>query len=355
MKIAPALCHTLGFAVLFGSTAGMLPAAPATAQTVAEFYKDRQLEFISTGGTGTSYDGWSRLLARFLPKYLPGNPNVVVKAMPGGANITGVNHLYNVAPKDGSSFGITSRLIPLSAVLKNEAVKYDAMKFNWLAGTDSAINICAAMAASKVKKAEDIFEHELLAGGTGAGSGGTVDAVVLSKVLGMKFKVVDGYKGSTEVALAMERGEVDGYCVTLYGLEHLRPGWIAQGKWNVLFTLGKAPIVVAGKEVPSVYKFAKTDEQRAILAFYTARSALARPILAPPGVPADRVAALRHAFESALKDPEVAAEAEKMKLNLAPMTGAEVTETIAGIMATPPEIIERSLDVIGRENMMSGG
>ena len=347
--------RALAFSVLFASISGFVSSGDAAEQTAAEFYKDRQLEFISTGQPGTSYDGWSRLLARHLPKYLPGVSNIVVKGMPGGANITGMNHLYNIAPRDGSTFGITSRLIPLSAVLKNPAVKYDPMKFHWLGGTDSAINICAAMASSKVKKAEDLFEHELLAGGTGAGSGGTVDAVVLSKVLGMKFKVVDGYKGSEEVALAMERGEIDGYCVTLYGLEHQRPGWIAEGKWKVLFTLGKNPIMVNGKEVPSVYKFAKTDEQRAILAFYTARSALARPIMTPPDVPADRVAMLRQAVESALKDPAVAAEAEKMKLNLAPMTAAEVTATVRGIMETPPDIISKSIEVIGAQTLMSGG
>jgi tripartite-type tricarboxylate transporter receptor subunit TctC len=320
----------------------------ASAQSVAEFYQGKQIEFIVTGDAGTQNDKWARLLARHVPKFMPGAPTFVVKTMPGGGHITGANHLYNNALKDGTVIGITSRNVPTIALLGNDAVKYDVTKFNWLGSSDFPSRICVVRPDAPAQSGEDLFQKELKVGGAGAGSTVSTTPTILASVLGMKFKLIEGYKSPVETILAVERGEVEGMCLSLGGIEQLRPGFMTQGKLKVLFNLEKNPIKnFPGVSAPTIYKFVNNEEHRQIIAFYSANVELGRPIFTPPGVPADRVAALKNAFEAALKDEAVIKDAEREKLDYAPITGAELKARVDSLMATPRAIIDRTISLIG--------
>jgi tripartite-type tricarboxylate transporter receptor subunit TctC len=320
-------------------------AAPAEAQPVAEFYKGKQVEFIVAAEAGSIYDTWARLLARHMPKYMPGNPSFVPKNMPGGGHIRAAGYSFNAAPKDGTSIITFSHNIPASYVLKNTAINFDVGKFQWLGSPDRPARICVARPGAKVQKAADLLDHELVVAGAGAGGGVTQTPRLVSALLGFKIKVVEGYKGAGDAMLAVERGEVDGMCATLEGVENERPGWIAAGKLKPLFNVERRPI--PGLGAPSLFDFTTTEEQRQILGFYSSTMEFGFPSAAPPGVPAERVDALRRALDSAVRDPAFLSEAARMKLQVLPDTGEELTRRMEELVATPPAIIEKSSALLG--------
>lgn len=319
-------------------------ASQALAQSVEEFYKGRQGRVIITGAVATDYDMYARLIVKLMTKYLPGNPTFVPQNMPGAGHITGTNWLYNIAPQDGSVIGMVARNMPHVALRKDPNVKFDPERFNWLGNPEVSAQICAVIAGVPVQKAEDLFHTELLIGGAGAGSGSSQTANLLSKLLGMKFKLIDGYKSVPDVSLAMMRGEVHAVCQSLNALQGGNlAGWIDAGKLKVLFNLEKQPI--PGLNAPSIYQLVKTDEQRTMLEFFTSGAQLGRPMLAPPNVPADRVAALREAFTKAVNDPELHAEVKKVGGEVTLVTGEEVQRIVAQIMNTPLELAQRAEDL----------
>jgi tripartite-type tricarboxylate transporter receptor subunit TctC len=315
------------------------------AQSVADFYKGKQVELITTAGPATSDDTWARVMSKYLQRYIPGNPIVVVKNMPGGGHIKGSHYLFNVAPKDGTTVGIMSRNIPTSYVLGNDQINFDVQKFEWIASTDQPTRICVALPSAKVQKGEDLFHTELIVAGSGAGSAQSLTPHLLNGALGMKFNIVEGYKSSTESMLAVDRGEVQGMCLTQGGIENQRPGAIAQGKLKVLFHFNRKPVPTL--TAPSIYDFTKTEEQRQILAFFGSNTELGRPMVAPPGVPSDRVAALRTAFNAAFADPELIRDAEKQGLEHSPITGQELKDRIDELLATPKHIITKTSELLG--------
>ena len=320
----------------------------AQAQSVADFYKGKQVDFIVTGEAGTQNDKWARLLARHLPKHMPGSPYFIVKAMPGGGHIVGMNHLYNVALRDGSVVGITNNSVPNLQLLANDAVKFDVTKLHFLASSDIPSRICVVRPDAPVQNGDQLFEKELKVAGGGAGTPISTTPTMLSAVLGMKFKLIEGYKGAPDAMLAVDRGEVEGMCLSLTGIDQLRPGFMTEGKLKVLFNTEQNPIQgFPGVNAPTIYRFVKTEEQRQILTFANASVELGRPIFTPPEVPADRVAALNKAFEAALKDPELIADARKEKLDYAPTSGADLKKRVDELMATPRAIIDRTISLIG--------
>ncbi len=312
---------------------------PAAADPVEDFYRGKQVKFIISSATGGDYDQWSRLIAKFLGKYIPGNPTIIPQNMPGGGQIIATNHLFNAALQDGSVLGMIGRNLPNDALLKKEGVRFDPLKFNWLGSPELTNRVCVAMQGSPVQKAQDLFEHELLVGGAGSGTAVSTTPVLLQKLLGMKFKLVEGYGNSQAVLLAMERGEVQGICQSLSSVRGSRPEWFESGKLKVLFNTERH--TVPGLNAPSVFEFAKSEDQRKILSLYTSSVEFGRPIVAPPNVPKERVEALRKALAETLKDPELLAEAKQQGMEMTYVSGQELETLIADLMSTQPDIVEK--------------
>lgn len=318
----------------------------AQAQSVGDFYKGKQIEFFTGGSPGSVYDQWARVITRYMANHIPGNPGMLVRSMPGAGNIVVTNYMFNQSPRDGTVLGMVSRDMPTQEVLATPAVKFKSVEFNWIGSPELTNRVCVAYSGAKVQKAEDLFKGELLVGGTGSGSAVSTTPILLDKLLGMKLKLVEGYAGGPEVFLAMERGEVEGICQTVSAIESTRPGWLQQGRLKILFNLEKDSI--SGSGAPSVQSIAKTDEERQIIAFYNSNVGLGRPVLTTPGVPAERVDALRRAFDATMQDTDFLEEARKAHFAVNPQTGAAVAAGVAGIMDTPKTIVDKTVELVGK-------
>lgn len=324
-------------------------AMPASGQSVEDFYKGKQLRLVIGSPTGDSNDIWGRLLLRHMVNHVPGKPTGLPQNMPGGGTLIAANYLYNVAPKDGSSIGVFSRNIPTQAVLNRPNANFDPRKFGWLGSPEIVNRVCTVWHEAPVKSAEELFTKELIAGGTGAGTAPTFMPTVYNKVLGMKFKVVEGYKGAADVFIAMERREVDAICLSFSQLKGPKADWLAQGKLRLLFNTETARLADY-PSVPTIYDFVKNEEQRQTLAFLNSAIEFGRPFTAPPDVPADRLAALRAAFAATTKDPAFLDDAKKLKYDVTYTSGEQLLKFVEGMYATPREVIDRAAEM-----MPSGG
>ena len=319
----------------------------AQAQAPDDFYRGRQTRVIISAAPATDYDMFARLITAQMTKLLPGNPNFVAQNMPGAGGIIATNYLYNVAPQDGTVLGMVNRNMPHVALTKMANVQFDPVKFNWLGSPEVSHSVCVALTGVSVQKTEDLFTKELLVGGAGAGSAPSLTSLLLSNLLGMKLKLVEGYKSVPDVSLAMIRGEVHGVCQSLNALQGGNlAGWIAAGKLKVLFNLEPKPI--PGINAPSIFDYAKTEEQRQILMLNASTAVMGRPMLLPPNVAAQRVAALRKAFIEAVNDPGLRTEVEKVGGEVTLVTGEEMQKHVADIMTTPPAIAEKMQKLMTR-------
>ena len=328
------------FALLATMIAALGPSV-LKAQDVAQFYRGKQIELVSGGDTGTLYDTWARVVAQFLPRYVPGSPAIIVKFMPGAGHIKATNYLYSVAPKDGSSVGMISQGVPTVAVLRNRpGLEADFDRFHFLGSTDKPSQVCVAGKASQIQSGRELFSKELTVGGAGAGSGVSAIPIFLRETLGMKFKLIEGYKSAVEVLLAIERGEVDGMCQTYQGVVHGLPNALQDGRLKLLFNLESEPI--QGADAPTIRSLISDPDQVRMITFFSLNSQMGRPMLLPPGTPADRVAALQNAFDSMVRDPEYVAAAMRQGLDPSPSSGRELRETFRQIAETPKDVIDRA-------------
>jgi tripartite-type tricarboxylate transporter receptor subunit TctC len=316
-------------------------ASAASAQTNLEhFYKNVQTKIIISGAVSSDYDMYARLITRAMTKYIPGNPSFTPQNMPGAGHLTATNWLYSAAPQDGSVIGMVARNIPHLALLKDPNARYDPTKFHWLGNPEVSPQICAVIAGVAVQKAEDLFDKELLIGGAGAASTPSETSNLLSRLLGMKFKLVEGYKSVPEVSLAMMRGEVHAVCQSLFALQGGNlAGRIEDGRLKVLFNFEKQR--VPGLNAPSLFEFAKSDEERRILEFFTSGGQLGRPMLTPPNVPTERVAALRKAFAMAVNEPQLQEEVRRVGGKVTLIEGEALQKIVDSIMATPIDLAQK--------------
>lgn len=312
----------------------------SSAQPIEDFYKSRQIKIIFGTGAGQDYDLWARLIGRHMVRYIPGGPTIIVENMPGGGHLTATNHLYNVAAKDGSILGVVSRHITDSAILKVPAVRYDPSKFNWLGSPEINYRALMVRTGADVTKVSELYEREISVGGTGSGQGVTSAPAMLRNLLGVKFKLVEGYRTASDIWLAMERGEVDAVIQTVGNIDGARREPIRQGRVRVLFTMeqGKVP----GIDAPTVFEIAKTEEQRQILSFFAMATELGRPMMAPPGVPADRVEALRRAFDKTMVDDAFLAEARNSGYEIQAQNGDQIARRIDAAMKLPAGIVDKA-------------
>ncbi|HEY4135815.1 MAG TPA: tripartite tricarboxylate transporter substrate-binding protein [Alphaproteobacteria bacterium] len=318
---------------------------PAAAQTVEEFFRGKNVTLIVYSDAGSSYDTYARVLARYMPEDIPGKPTIIVKNMVGAGGLTATRYLYNSAPRDGTTLGTISRGIPFEPLLGNTTVEFDPLKFNWLGSMSKETTMYVSWHTSKVKTAQDLMTKELLLAGTGAGADSEVITHALNGLLGTKIKLISGYKGATNAALALERGEIEGIYWTWNGINTSHPDWITDKKLNLLFQTRSTPHPEL-PNVPLVTVLAQNDEQRQAMNLLFARDVLGRPFLAPPALPADRLAALRAAFEAAVKSPALLADAERGKMEIELVTAKEVEDLIRQAYATPPAVVERIKEVM---------
>ena len=325
-------------------------ASPASADAVADFYKGKNLTVYIGYAAGGGYDAYGRMLARYYGKFMPGNPTVVPRNMPGAGSIVLANALYNTLPKDGTAIGIIGRGVPMEPLFGRPGPKFEAAKFNYIGSMNNEVSVCVAYHTSKIKTIQDAQQHEMILAGTAQGSDGVDFAVVLNNVLGTKFKLITGYPGGSTQQLAMERGEVEGRCGWSWSsVVTTRGYWLKEGKLRILLQAaltGHPELDKMG--VPKVMDLAKSERDKQVLKLVFARQTMGRPFLAPPGVPEDRVAALRKAFDAMLKDKAFLAAADKAKMEIEPVNGKDVADLIADVYKSPPDIAQAAADATAR-------
>jgi tripartite-type tricarboxylate transporter receptor subunit TctC len=320
------------------SAAALAAASPALAQEPN--FAGRNVTMIIGFGPGGGYDQWGRVVARHIGKYLPGKPNVVPQNMPGGGSFNATNHIYSVAPKDGSVIGIIARDAPLGPIGGMAGARFDPLKLTWLGTPTVETNVCFMHNRAKVKTFDDLLKHEAIIGNTGAGTGTYTYPKALNGLLGAKFKLVSGFPSSSDVILAMDRGEVDGVCESYDSAYGKRPDWFDKGVVNVLFQAGveRNPEV---KNAPFLPDLIKDPQHKAAIEFLYAGQGIGRPFIAPPDLPPAVVKVLRAAFDATMKDPDFIADAKKLKLDVHPEDGAKLETLIRHIYATPKNIVDQ--------------
>ena len=336
----------LGLGRLIGLAVVAVVAATnlAAAETVAEFYAGKTFTIVVGSDVGGGYDTNARLLSRHIGKFIPGNPTVIVQNRPGAGSITAANYIYNNAPKDGTVIGMVQRGIPMFKLTGQPGVQYDPEKYTWIGNMSSEPSVVMVWHTSAVQKTEDLFTKELVVGGSGSGAENETGPRLLNAILGTKFKIISGYKSQTEALLAMERGEIAGIgSMSWPTLKTNKAAEYKAGKIKVLMQNG----LKRDPELPNVplsLELAKNPADKQALEFYFTQNTIARPILAPPDVPADRVAALRAAVIAMAKDQEFKDDAAKLGLDSEPVSGEEVQRVVENLVKTPPDVVKRVSD-----------
>jgi tripartite-type tricarboxylate transporter receptor subunit TctC len=329
-------------AIALALASAMLDLESAHADSVADFYKGRTVEIYVGYSTGGGYDIYARALARQLGRFIPGNPTVLVKNMPGAGSLRLTNWLANAAPRDGTVFGTIGRGTAFDPVLGQPGAEFNGPDLSWIGSMNREVSICAAWHDAGVNSFEDLKTKGLLIGGVSPNDDTVQFARVLNSVLGTKLKIVAGYPGGNDVVLAMERGEVKGRCGWSWSsVVTARPAWIKEKKIKVLvqLSLSKHPDL---PDVPLITDLATNPAQRQMLRLIFARQVMGRPFVAPPGIPPERLAALRRAFMQTLEDKDFVAEAAKARLEIDGVGGEEVAKLVKELYATPADVAKQA-------------
>lgn len=322
------------------------PAARAQEAT-ADFYRGKNVNLIVGYSAGGGYDTYARILARHLGRHIPGNPSVVVQNMPGAGSLKATNFLFNVAPKDGSTIATFSRGMAMEPLIGTSNVQFDSTKFAWLGSGTNEVSVFVVWHTSPVKTWQDMLTKDFTVGGEGSGSDPDIYALLLKNAFGAKLKLISGYPGTAEIAIALERGEVDSRASWSWSsLKTLRPQWITEKKvhFPVQLNFQKGAEL---QDVPAIMEFATTERQRQMLKLILSRQEMARPFTAPPGLPEDRLAALRKAFDETWADPELQAEMKVRGQEVNPVSGAALQKMVAELYATPKDVVEETRKAIG--------
>ncbi len=321
----------------------------AHAQTPEEFYRGRQLTMIVYSPAGSAYDIYARVLTRHMGKHIPGNPTFVHQYVVGAGGLKAIETLYRIAPKDGSVMGTVGRGLPFEPFLGRNELKYDPLKLTWIGSMNREATLAMSWHTVKVKTFEDLKTTELLVPGTGAGADSEIIPHAFNNLAGTKFKIISGYRNTTDAALAMERGEIEGLAYWSWSaLKSVQPTWVRDKKVNLLFHTGAKPV----PELPDVRMIRRLVDNpidRQALEFLLAREILGRPFLAPPDLPPERAAVLRSAFAATLRDPEFLKDVEKAKLDVDLVTGAEVDTVLKTAASAPIDVVNRLKDALARK------
>ena len=323
-------------------------ASAEPAQTPEQFYKGRQLTMIVYSPAGSAYDIYARTLIRHMGKHIPGNPTFIVQYVVGAGGLKAIETLYRIAPKDGSVMGTVGRGLPFEPFLGKNELKYDPLRLTWIGSMNREATLAMSWHTSKVKTFEDLQKMELLVPGTGAGADSEIIPHAFNSLAGTKFKIISGYRNTTEAALAMERGEIEGLAYWSWSaLKSIHPSWVPEKKVNLLFHTG-TNVVPDIPHVRLIRNLVTNPIDKQALEFLLAREILGRPFLAPPEIPADRVAVLRNAFDATLRDPEFLKDAAKAKLDVDLVTGQEVDKVLKTAASAPVDVVERLKQALAR-------
>jgi len=311
----------------------------ARADAVSDFYGGKRITLIIGYGPGGGYDEYARMLARFLSEHIPGKPTIVPQNMPGAGSRTAANWLYNLAPKDGTVIATLSQTTPTDQALQQQGIRFDVRNFNWIGNMIVVNNTLAVWHTTGVKTIEEATKKQLVIGATGASSPSVLYPQASNNLLGTKFKIITGYPGGGDINIALERGEVDGRGSNSWASwKSTKAEWLHDKKLNILFQVGLKR-ESDRPDVPLWSELAKTPEQRQVLEILSGDVAVGRPILAPPAVPADRVKALRAAFDQTMKAPNFLEAAAKQKMDINPMGGEELQQVVAKIVGVSPQVV----------------
>jgi tripartite-type tricarboxylate transporter receptor subunit TctC len=326
-----------------------LPAGAAYAQGIPpDYFRGKTITIVAGASTGDGYDIYSRLLAQYMGRHIAGNPRFVVQNMPGAGTLRATNYIWEVAPKDGSYFGSVGGGTATAGLLDAKNARFDARRFGWVGSMNSEVGLVLSWGPTPFKTVKDVMKQEFIVGGGGPTSGNVVFPLVLNQVVGTRFKVVGGYKSTGDIALAIERRELQGTASYHYSsIIGRNPDWLTRKLVNVLLQLSlrKHPLF---PDVPLPADLARNEEQRAIHELVFARQEMGRPFMLPPGTPPEVTEILRRAFDATMRDPALLAEAEKRKIDLnLPMTGEEIHALIDRLYQWPQAIIEKAAQAAG--------
>lgn len=301
-------------------------------------------------GAGSAYDVYARALARHMGNNIPGRPTFVVQNMIGAGGLKAVDYIWRIAPKDGTVVATIGRGLPFEPMLgKANEVTFDPFKLTWLGSMNREVSLAMAWHTAKVKSFTDLRQHDLLVPGTGAGADSEIIPLAINSLAGTRFKIVNGYRNTSEAALALERGELDGLAYWSWSsIMGGQPHWVTERKVNLLFHTGVKPIA-ATPLTPAIRDLVGDAGDRKALEFILAREIIGRPFIAPPGLPPERAKALRDAFIATLKDPAFLREAERTKLDTDLVTGEEVDRLLADIAASPKAVVDRVKAALERQ------
>ena len=322
------------------AAATLATAGAARADAVADFYKGKQIMMILSAGAGGGYASYMQAFAPFFTKHIPGNPVIVTQNMPGAGGIRAMLYLANAAAKDGTAMGFVHSSVPFAPLYGLKGATFDPRKMNWIGSINSSSAICVSWTASGVTTWDDVKNKLFIVGGTGAGSQMETMPAMINELFGTKIKIISGYTGGSDVYLAMERGEVHGRCGGLVSsINSTRPDWFPRKKVSVPIVVGleRNPLF---PDAPALVEFASDDRTKQILRLTLAPLDMDRPMLAPPGVPAERVAALRAAFHEAMIDPDFIAEARRLNIEISEISGERLQKILEDSFALPPEVIK---------------
>jgi len=337
MVIRSSLYRCAGAAAL--AAALLCGPGPATAQSPDVI--DRPINLYVAGTAGGGIDLFARILARHMGRHIPGNPTINVQDMPGAGGRRAANFLAEQAPKDGTAMTTFASGPILDPLIGLHKTGYDSSKLTWIGAITKDVSLCVAWAASPFKTIEDVKRQQMVVAGTGAGSETDTWPLILNELLGTKFKLVTGYQGSQETIIAIERGEAHGRCTfSLSALKTAKPDWLRDKKLNILLQLALEKSKEF-PEVPLIFDLLSKPEDRQLVELMVGPSAMARPFAAPPGLPANKAALLRRAFDTTMRDPAFAEEVARVGTEIEPTTGEDVQKLVARLYATPRPVIER--------------
>lgn len=329
-----------------GAAAAIFPALASPAWSDSkDFYAGKDIDFVVGSAVGGSYNAFARMIAKHLPKHIPGEPTIVVQNMPGAGGLRAANVLYNVSPKDGLTIGMINNTLAFDPLYGNKNAQFDAVKFNWLGTPSRETGLLIVWHTVPVDTLDDAKRRELVLAASGTGSTPAFYARVLASIFGIKVKIIPGYKSQTDSFLAMERGENDGNASPFWSsLNNNYPTWISEKKIKVLTYYGATKV----PEIPGPYALdlISDPEKKAIMTIAQAGLAMGRPSLAPPGVSPEKVAVLRQAFEATFKDPGYLADCAKQRLDCSdPSTGPQMLEMIKGVYGSPKGAVDKITDI----------